>query len=133
MQSEKECMDIERSWKAKCSAMEKVCACVEYFIIIFHFHLNHSLISFQEVEEWKKKCHQQELKADRLREHLSRTERELYGLLQRKYQIMRGPSGTVPKMPQNSRLGSGVDMEKREEAANEDVMLSQHVSYVFNC
>lgn len=71
VQVEKDSMEIERVWKAKCAAME------------------------QDVEEWKKKCHQQELKGDRLREHLSRTERELYGLLQRKYQIMRGPTGST--------------------------------------
>jgi hypothetical protein len=31
-------------------------------------------------------------KGDRLRVHLSRTEKELYGILQRKYEIMRGPA-----------------------------------------
>lgn len=75
VQVEKESTEIERAWKAKCAAME------------------------QDVEEWKKKCHQQELKGDRLREHLSRTERELYGLLQRKYQIMRGPSNVAGAGP----------------------------------
>ena len=33
------------------------------------------------------------MKGDRVREHLSRTERELYGILQRKYELLRGPGG----------------------------------------
>ena len=31
------------------------------------------------------------MKSDRVRDHLSRTERELYGILQRKYELIRGP------------------------------------------
>jgi hypothetical protein len=43
------------------------------------------------------------LKTQKLREHLSRTERELYGILQRKYQLMRGgPQGARPQ-PEHSR------------------------------
>eukprot|EP00607_Mallomonas_marina_P008663 CAMPEP_0182424894 /NCGR_PEP_ID=MMETSP1167-20130531/11162_1 /TAXON_ID=2988 /ORGANISM="Mallomonas Sp, Strain CCMP3275" /LENGTH=215 /DNA_ID=CAMNT_0024605053 /DNA_START=113 /DNA_END=760 /DNA_ORIENTATION=- len=128
MQVEKECMEIERVWKAKYLNME------------------------QEVEEWKKKFHQQELKGDRLREHLSRTERELYGLLQRKYQIMRGPGGSGTgggtgtgqgmgtKMQSHTRLGGAgaggaAEGEKKDDViamplsyagSNEDILVSQH-------
>ncbi len=69
MEVEKECVSIERSWKAKCEALER------------------------EIANWKQQYEAQKLKGDRVREHLSRTERELYGILQRKYELMRGPGG----------------------------------------
>ena len=69
MEVEKECVSIERSWKAKCEVLEK------------------------EITNWKQQYDAQKLKGDRVREHLSRTERELYGILQRKYELIRGPAG----------------------------------------
>jgi hypothetical protein len=42
------------------------------------------------MEDWKEKHNKQTKKTERLHEHLNRTERELYGILQRKYQLMRG-------------------------------------------
>lgn len=42
------------------------------------------------MEEWKDKYEKQTKKTERVNEHLHRTERELYGILQRKYQLMRG-------------------------------------------
>jgi hypothetical protein len=74
MEVEKECVSIERSWKAKCIALEK------------------------EIVNWKQQFEAQKLKGDRVREHLSRTERELYGILQRKYELIRGP-GSRPTGP----------------------------------
>ena len=44
----------------------------------------------QEMEEWQEKYVKQVKKTERIHEHLNRTERELYGILQRKYQLMRG-------------------------------------------
>lgn len=67
MSVERECIAVERSWKEKNEVLET------------------------EIEEWKKKNATQEMKTDKLREHLSRTEKELYGILQRKYELMRGP------------------------------------------
>lgn len=108
IQVEKECIDIERVWRGKYLTLE------------------------EEVDEWKKKFHQQEQKGDRLREHLSRTERELYGLLQRKYQIMRGPGAGGSKMQSISKQSN--EIEKKEEGqaipisyqtSNEEI-LSQH-------
>ena len=69
MEVEKECVSIERSWKAKCIILES------------------------EISNWKQQYEAQKLKGDRVREHLSRTERELYGILQRKYELIRGPGG----------------------------------------
>ena len=46
------------------------------------------------MEEWKTRCQKEADKADSLRNHLSRTERELYGILQKKHQILRGAAGT---------------------------------------
>lgn len=63
---EHECTEIERVWRLKCEVMEN------------------------KVREWKTKYERQEMKAERLREQISRTERELYGILQRKYEWMRG-------------------------------------------
>jgi hypothetical protein len=77
MEVEKECVSIERSWKAKCTALEK------------------------EISNWKLQFEAQKLKGDRVREHLSRTERELYGILQRKYELIRGP-GSRPTGPNAS-------------------------------
>ena len=69
MEVEKECVSIDRSWKTKCKVLEK------------------------EITNWKEQFEAQKLKGDRVREHLSRTERELYGILQRKYELLRGPGG----------------------------------------
>ena len=69
MEVEKECVSIERNWKAKGKVLEK------------------------EIGSWKQQFEAQKLKGDRVREHLSRTERELYGILQRKYELLRGPGG----------------------------------------
>ena len=67
MEIEKECVSIERSWEAKCKDFEDE-------------------ISFR-----KQQFEAQKMKSDRVRDHLSRTERELYGILQRKYELIRGP------------------------------------------
>eukprot|EP00602_Paraphysomonas_sp_CaronLab_P000482 CAMPEP_0185018544 /NCGR_PEP_ID=MMETSP1103-20130426/1232_1 /TAXON_ID=36769 /ORGANISM="Paraphysomonas bandaiensis, Strain Caron Lab Isolate" /LENGTH=219 /DNA_ID=CAMNT_0027548387 /DNA_START=27 /DNA_END=686 /DNA_ORIENTATION=+ len=61
--------DIDMSWRAKYEELEK------------------------ETLEWQNKYVTQTQKTEKLREHLSRTERELYGILQRKYQLMRGGGG----------------------------------------
>ena len=66
---EHECSEIERGWKERCDLMER------------------------EIKEWKKKYSIEEKKGDRLREQISRTEKELYGILQRKYELMRVPGG----------------------------------------
>ena len=50
----------------------------------------------KEVEGWKKQFHVEARKNERLREQISRTERELYGILQRKYELIRGPQGGRP-------------------------------------
>mgnify|MGYP000297756802 CR=1 FL=1 len=77
---EHECMEVERKWRLKCEGLE------------------------EQVEEWEKKCEQLSKKSDRLREQISRTERELYGILQRKHELMRlgGAGGGA------SRLGGGL-------------------------
>ena len=67
MEIEKECVSIERSWEARCKDFENE-------------------ISFR-----KQQFEAQKMKSDRVRDHLSRTERELYGILQRKYELIRGP------------------------------------------
>jgi hypothetical protein len=46
-----------------------------------------------QIKTWKREFEAEQLKGDRVREHLSRTERELYGMLQRKYELIKGPGG----------------------------------------
>ena len=67
MAVEKECVAIDLKWKEKHKELEK------------------------DIDIWKRTCTDQEQKTSKLREHLSRTEKELYGILQRKYEFMRGP------------------------------------------
>lgn len=42
------------------------------------------------MDEWKRKCQKESEIAESVRSHLNRTERELYGILQKKHQILRG-------------------------------------------
>ena len=72
MAVEKECLLIEQRWKSK----------------------NDELLA--EIEKWKTSFRQEKLKGDRLREQVHRSERELYGILQRKYELMRGPGTNKP-------------------------------------
>ncbi|KAJ1420807.1 hypothetical protein B484DRAFT_127558 [Ochromonadaceae sp. CCMP2298] len=70
MAVEKECLLIEQKWRGS----------------------NDELL--KEIENWKVAFQGEKLKGDRLREQVHRTERELYGILQRKYELMRGgPTG----------------------------------------
>jgi len=75
MATEKECVAVETKWKDKNKELEK------------------------DIDTWKRTCADQELKTSKLREHLSRTEKELYGILQRKYELMRGPGRGGPAGP----------------------------------
>lgn len=87
MLAEKECVNVRKECASKCETLE------------------------MRIMAWEKEYACQQLKSERLREHLSRTERELYGILQRKYEFMRGtPSGARFT---NSQRGSfdGVEMK----------------------
>jgi hypothetical protein len=66
MAVEKECLSLEFRWKDHSEELEN------------------------EINRWKAAFESEKMKGERLREHLSRTERELYGILQRKYEFMRG-------------------------------------------
>lgn len=78
MTVEAECISIDRKWKARCEALE------------------------QEIEKLKAEFVVEKQKGETLRGQLSRAERELYGILQRKYELMRGPMkpGTSIGKPQ---------------------------------
>eukprot|EP01033_Poteriospumella_lacustris_P010785 gene10785-7674_t len=76
---EAECIAIERKWSTKCEALE------------------------EEIGQWKRECEKEKQRGGQLREQLSRTERELYVILQRSYELRRGgPSG-----PMTSVAGGG--------------------------
>jgi len=66
MELERESSEKEAEWSSKCSKLQN------------------------EIEVLKQDCETERIKNERLREHLSRTERELYSILQRKYELMRG-------------------------------------------
>ena len=69
---EKECVAVEKIWNARTEELEK------------------------EIATWRRSFDAQKMKTDKLREHLSRTEKELYSILQRKYELMRGPGRGGP-------------------------------------
>jgi hypothetical protein len=71
MAVETELIAMERSWRAKCE------------------NLN------QEISKWKLEYEGEKLKNNKLRDHLTNTEREVYTILQRKHELMRGGGGTM--------------------------------------
>jgi hypothetical protein len=85
MAVERECMLIEQRWKAK----------------------NEELLV--EIEKWKTSFRQEKLKGDRLREQVHRSERELYGILQRKYELMRGPGTNRSNPAPTGKVPAGPD------------------------
>lgn len=66
---ETELINVERKWKLKCEQLS------------------------QEILKWKTDADAEKIKNNRLRDHLSNTERELYIILQRKHELMRGGPG----------------------------------------
>ena len=88
MAVEKECLDIELKWKEHSDSLEK------------------------DIEKWKKAYELEKTKTEKLREHLSRTERELYGILQRKYELIRGPA---------TSKSSNTNMNKASKNDNENL------------
>jgi chromosome segregation ATPase len=75
---EKECVSLEQAWEGKSELLE------------------------QEIVNWKLQYDAQKMKNGRVRENLNRTERELYGVLQRKYDLIRGPGGQQTGMQKAS-------------------------------
>eukprot|EP01039_Chlorochromonas_danica_P007324 gene7324-8105_t len=98
MALEAECISIDRQWKTRCEDLE------------------------QEIAKWKAEFQSEKVKGDRLREQLSRSERELYGILQRKYELMRGPAkstGGVGRLSQ-SEAASSLKRDNEWESSNGD-------------
>ena len=97
MKAEKMYTDLNQSWTDRNAALKQV--------YIYASEGRKVKCTFQEIEEWKDKYNKQVKITDRKEEKLTRTERELYGLLQRKYELMgdrRNPSnedGSVPPKP----------------------------------
>lgn len=82
MTAEKECILVKREWKGRCDALQS------------------------KIEGWEREYSALQVKSDKLREHSTRTERELYGILQRKYEFMRGSGGRNPTTSRNSESAS---------------------------
>ena len=83
----------------------------------------------KDIGEWQKKYLAEEKKGVRLREQISRTEKELYGILQRKYELMRGQPGNpsiLGNTPKNfSRSSASLDEDN-------DVGLTANTAFMKN-
>jgi hypothetical protein len=73
---ERKCVQIQNSWREKTEVLSK------------------------EIEEQRRTIANEKAKNEKLRENLSRNERELYGILQRKYEYMKGG----PNNPRSGQL-----------------------------
>ena len=60
-----------------------------------------------EIEKWKLAYKQEKLKSEHFKEQLSRTEREMYSILQRKYEVIRGPGNSGKKTVPSAGLAIG--------------------------
>jgi chromosome segregation ATPase len=113
MAAERECLLIKKEWSQKCQQLE------------------------QEIEKWKNECDGQILKTEKMKEHLSRTERELYGILQKKYEFKRppgskdkqatGPAGTggsVPALSHSESRGTLLEETVDVTANDNDYIVS---------
>ena len=85
---ERQIVSIDNDWKKKYENLEK------------------------DIDKIKHDFNIEKIKNERLREHLSRTERELYGILQRKYELMRG-SGTSGGITGNKPSQTSLSNEKK--------------------
>ena len=108
MEVEKECVNVERTWRAKAEGLEK------------------------EIEEWKKKNDAQNQKTERLREALSRTEKELYGILQRKYELMRGPGGGRGPSSTNMNMHTNNPLTRDGHASTDNLRRKNDNSGIFD-
>lgn len=100
MAVEKECMLIEQRWKKK----------------------NDELVT--EINQWKKAFESEKRKGDKLREQLNRTERELYGILQRKYELIRGPGTNKAAVNSRGNLSASNDMGNLKRSDNSQTQSS---------
>ena len=91
MSAEKECMQIKREWTTKCESLQN------------------------EINHWKDQYAAEQAKSTRLREQNSRTERELYRILQRKYELMRGINAQTSQRGSNSNSLHDIEKELMTE------------------
>lgn len=96
MSVEKECLTLERRWNEHSEELEG------------------------EINKWKAAFEAEKVRGERLREHLSRTERELYGILQRKYEFIRGGPKSTGKVPSSSADFSGGSMRRQSSETWDD-------------
>ena len=103
MAVEKECLLIEQRWKKKNEELSK------------------------DINHWKGAFEQELHKGDKLREQLNRTERELYGILQRKYQFMHGTKpGALARNPPGPDLSTMKKNEGHNASGSWDADLFQN-------
>ena len=95
MLAEKECMTIKREWASKCETLQN------------------------EIDHWKNEFALEQSRSARLREQNSRTERELYRILQRKYELMRGNAGRQhPLQPTHENMTKISSIHENAERDN---------------
>jgi hypothetical protein len=98
---EAECNKIERSWSLRCQQLEA------------------------EITHWKHECQKAQQRGAQIREQLSRTEKELYVILQRSYELRRGPAlpgngstaGAGPSTG-SGRIGAPIDISQNSNSQN---------------
>ena len=103
MAVETELINLDRSWKAKAEQLT------------------------QEINKWKTEYETEKLKNNRMRDHLSNTEKELYTILQRKHELMRGGPGIPSSRASNSKFGhSESGTFKRSDYSEGDLFQAAH-------
>ena len=115
MAVETECVTMEVSWRNICeqkdaeiAKLQKGTMIYNELTVYYYLNINRNYIIAFEVEKKK---------GNRLREHLSRTEKELYAILQRKYELMRGPA----HVGKNSNRALGIGNTQDGNTGNGDV------------
>jgi predicted RNase H-like nuclease (RuvC/YqgF family) len=111
MLAEKEVTTIKREWVSKCETLQN------------------------EIDHWKNEFALEQLRSARLREQNSRTERELYRILQRKYELMRGNAGrqhsNLSYSDNVTKISSINESEKDVEEKPQVIILLNFYLFVF--
>ena len=103
LQVETDYINLDRAWKEK------------------------SEILSQEILKWKMEYEAEKIKNNRLRDHLSNTEKELYTILQRKHELMRGPASMKGPHPGKLSASESGLLNKRDHEPS-DIDMYQNTS-----
>ena len=82
-----------------------------------------------DIEKWKLAYKQEKLKSDHFKEQLSKTEREMYSILQRKYEVIRGPGNSNKKSTNSSSAGLAHGFTSQSDLTSENHQIAAQVWY----